>query len=112
MTPLPPNVLPRCPLSRKCGGCQLQNMDYPRQLKYKQETVVSLLGKYHRVQPILGMERPYHYRNKVQAAFGLTRGGDIVSGVYQSSSHRIVKVDSCQIEDPIADRIVVTIRRM
>ncbi len=107
-----PKTMPRCPLSRKCGGCQLQNMDYPRQLKYKQETVVSLLGKYHRVSPIIGMERPYHYRNKVQAAFGLTRGGEVVSGVYQSSSHRIVKVDSCQIEDPAADRIVVTIRRM
>lgn len=107
-----PRVLPRCPLSRKCGGCQLQNMDYPRQLKYKQETVISLLGKYHRVSPIIGMERPYHYRNKVQAAFGLTRSGEVVSGVYQSSSHRIVKVDSCQIEDPAADRIVVTIRKM
>lgn len=107
-----PRVLPRCPLSRKCGGCQLQNMDYPRQLKFKQETVVSLLGRYHRVSPILGMERPYHYRNKVQAAFGLTRGGEVISGVYQSSSHRIVKVDSCQIEDPAADRIVVTIRKL
>ena len=107
-----PRTLPRCPLSRKCGGCQLQNMDYARQLKYKQETVVSLLGKYHRVAPILGMERPYYYRNKVQAAFGLTRGGEVISGVYQSSTHRIVKVDSCQIEDPAADRIVVTIRRM
>ena len=112
MSHLPPKTMPRCPLSRKCGGCQLQNMDYPRQLKYKQETVVSLLGKYHHVSPILGMERPYYYRNKVQAAFGLTRGGEVVSGVYQSSSHRIVKVDSCQIEDPAADRIVVTIRKM
>ncbi|MBR2405772.1 MAG: 23S rRNA (uracil(1939)-C(5))-methyltransferase RlmD [Clostridia bacterium] len=107
-----PRTLPRCPLSRKCGGCQLQNMDYARQLKYKQETVVSLLGKYHRVAPILGMERPYYYRNKVQAAFGLTRSGEVISGVYQSSSHRIVKVDSCQIEDQAADRIVVTIRKL
>ncbi len=107
-----PKTLPRCPLSRKCGGCQLQNMDYPRQLKFKHETVVSLLGKYHRVAPIMGMERPYYYRNKVQAAFGLTRGGEVISGVYQSSSHRIVKVDSCQIEDQIADRIVVTIRKL
>ncbi len=112
MSQLPPKVMPRCPLSRKCGGCQLQNMDYPRQLKYKQETVVSLLGKYHHVKPIIGMERPYHYRNKVQAAFCLTRGGEVISGVYQSSSHRVVKVDSCQIEDPAADRIVVTIRKL
>ena len=101
-----------CPLSRKCGGCQLQNMDYPRQLKYKQEKVISLLGKYGKVHPIVGMERPYHYRNKVQAAFGLTRDKRVISGVYQSSSHRIVNVDSCQIEDKVADRIVVTIRKM
>ncbi len=112
MSQSPSKPLPRCPLSRKCGGCQLQNMDYPRQLKYKQETVVSLLGKYCHVNPILGMEFPYHYRNKVQAAFGLTRGGEIISGVYQSSSHRIVKVNSCQIEDPTADRIIVTIRNL
>ena len=102
----------RCPLSKKCGGCQLQNMDYERQLKFKQEKVVSLLGRYGRVSPIVGMEHPYHYRNKVQAAFGLTRDRRVISGVYQSSSHRIVNVDSCQIEDQEADRIVVTIRRL
>lgn len=102
----------RCPLSRKCGGCQLQNMDYERQLRYKQEKVVSLLGRYCRVSPIVGMKDPYHYRNKVQAAFGLTRGRQVISGVYQSSTHKIVNVDSCQIEHPAADRIVVTIRRL
>lgn len=105
-------TLPRCPLSKKCGGCQLQNMSYEQQLRYKQEKVISLLGRYHRVSPIVGMEFPYHYRNKVQAAFALTRRREILSGVYQSSTHRIVKVDSCQIEDPTADKIVVSIRRM
>lgn len=105
-------TLPPCPLWRKCGGCQLRNMDYERQLKFKQETVISLLGKYHRVAPIMGMDFPYHYRNKVQAAFGMTRSGQVISGIYQSSSHHIVKVDSCQIEDEAADRIVVTIRKM
>lgn len=107
-----PRTLPPCPHWRKCGGCQLRNMDYERQLKFKQETVISLLGKYHRVSPILGMDFPYHYRNKVQAAFGMTRSGQVISGIYQSSSHHIVKVDSCQIEDEAADRIVVTIRKM
>lgn len=107
-----PATLPRCPLSKKCGGCQLQNMSYEQQLRYKQEKVISLLGRYHRVSPIVGMDFPYHYRNKVQAAFALTRRHEILSGVYQSSTHRIVKVDSCQIEDPAADKIVVSIRRM
>lgn len=102
----------RCPLAKKCGGCQLQNMDYPRQLKFKQASVEKLLGKFGRVGKIIGMENPYHYRCKVQAAFGTTRGGRIISGVYQSSSHRIVNVDSCMIEDEKADEIIVTIRSL
>lgn len=102
----------KCPYSKKCGGCQLQNMDYSRQLKYKQAKAVSLLGKFHRVNKIIGMENPYYYRNKVQAAFGLTRSGKIVSGVYQSSEKRIVNVDSCMTEDKKADEIIVEIRKM
>ena len=106
-----PNIS-ACPYAKKCGGCQLQNMDYERQLRFKQGKVIRFLGRYHRVEPILGMEHPYHYRNKVQAAFGLTRSRRIVSGVYQASSHTIVNVDKCLIEDEIADAIIVDIRRM
>ena len=101
-----------CTLAKKCGGCQLQNMDYPRQLKFKQAKIEKLLGRYGRIGKIIGMENPYHYRCKVQAAFGATRGGKIISGVYQSSSHRIVNVDSCMIEDEKADEIIVTIRNL
>ena len=101
-----------CTLAKKCGGCQLQNMDYPRQLKFKQAKIEKLLGRYGRIGKIIGMENPYHYRCKVQAAFGTTRGGKIISGVYQSSSHRIVNVDSCMIEDEKADEIIVTIRNL
>ena len=101
-----------CPLYRKCGGCQLQNMSYPRQLHWKQELVERLLGRFHRVNPIIGMEHPYHYRNKVQAAFALDRRKQIVSGVYQASTHRVVPVESCMIEDETADRIVGTIRKL
>lgn len=101
-----------CPVSRKCGGCQLMNMTYPEQLKYKQAKVVKLLGSFHRVNEIIGMKKPFHYRNKVQAAFGRTRGGEIISGVYQSSTHNIVKTDACLIEDEKADEIILTIRKM
>ena len=101
-----------CPVAGKCGGCQLQNMSYERQLGFKEAKVVKLLGKYCHVDKIIGMEHPYHYRNKVQAAFGSTRSGKIISGVYQSKSHRIVCVDSCRIEDRKADEIIVTIRSM
>ena len=101
-----------CPVAKKCGGCQLQNMSYPEQLSYKQAKVIRLLGKFCRVGEIIGMENPYNYRNKVQAAFGMTRGGKIISGVYQSGSHRIVSIDECRLEDKKADEIIVTIRNM
>ena len=101
-----------CPLAKKCGGCQLQNMSYDRQLKWKQARCEILLKKFGKVSKIIGMENPYHYRNKVQAAFGRTKSGKIISGVYQSGSHRIVMVDSCMTEDVTADEIIVDIRNM
>ncbi len=101
-----------CPLAKKCGGCQLQNMSYDRQLRWKQVRCEILLKKFGKVEKIIGMDNPYHYRNKVQAAFGRTKSGKIISGVYQSGSHRIVMVDSCMTEDETADRIIVDIRNM
>ena len=95
-----------CPVYKKCGGCQLQNLSYPEQLKYKQNKVIKLLKSFGRVEPIIGMENPYHYRNKVQAAFYTDRRGRIISGVYQSGTHHVVGVDSCQIEDELADKII------
>ncbi|MBQ9082487.1 MAG: 23S rRNA (uracil(1939)-C(5))-methyltransferase RlmD [Clostridia bacterium] len=102
----------QCPLYKKCGGCQMQNLSYERQLQWKQALEVKLLGRFGHVGEIIGMDDPYHYRNKVQAAFGMTRGGKIISGVYQSGTHRIVSVDDCMIEDRAADKIIVTIRSM
>lgn len=101
-----------CPVYRKCGGCQLQNMDYPRQLVWKQARCQKLLGGFGKISPIIGMKTPYHYRNKVQAAFQTDRNGRILSGVYQNSTHRLVAVDSCQTEDQTADAIIVSIRKL
>ena len=103
---------PECSLAKKCGGCQLQNMSYSDQLAWKQGRVSRLIGPFCPVLPIIGMDHPYHYRNKVQAAFGIDRNRHIISCVYQSSTHRIVPVDSCMIEDQTADAIIVTIRSM
>lgn len=101
-----------CPLYKKCGGCQLQNMSYDEQLSFKQAKCIKLLGRFCRVDEIIGMENPTHYRNKVQAAFGTTRGGKIISGVYQSSSHKIVMVENCMLEDKKADEIIFTVRKL
>lgn len=100
-----------CPYYKKCGGCHLQNMTYEEQLRYKQVKCIKLLGKFCRVKEILGMEDPTWYRCKVQAAFSKDRTG-IISGVYQSSTHKIVPIDSCLIEDEKCDEIIVTIRKL
>ncbi len=101
-----------CPHAARCGGCQLQNMTYDRQLRWKQNLAEQTLGSFGRVEKIIGMDEPTHYRNKVQAAFGRTRDGRIISGVYQSGTHRIVPVDECMTEDRTADAIIADIRRM
>ena len=99
-----------CRLYKKCGGCQL-DMPYKEQLRYKQNLEEKLLGRFCKIEPIIGMKYPYNYRNKVQAAFGFDkRRNKIISGVYQSNSHRIVPVDHCMIEDSKADAIIKDIR--
>ena len=102
----------QCPVYKKCGGCQLQNMDYPAQLEWKQRLCVKLLGSFGQVEKIIGMDNPYHYRNKVQWAFSQDRNKKIISGVYQSSTHRIVPVESCMTEDEKADEIIVSVGKL
>jgi 23S rRNA (uracil1939-C5)-methyltransferase len=101
-----------CPLYKKCGGCQLQNMPYSEQLSFKQARVIKLLGSFCHVDEIIGMDKPYNYRNKVQAAFSTDRKGNIISGVYQSSSHKVVAVEKCMLEDEKADEIIGTVRKL
>ena len=99
-----------CPVAKKCGGCQYQGMDYAEQLKKKQAEVRTLLTPFGKVHPIIGMEDPYHYRNKVHAVFARQKNGTIVSGVYQEGTHRVVPVTECLIEDVKADAIINDIR--
>ena len=100
-----------CPIYKKCGGCQLQNLTYEEQLSLKQSKIIKLVGKYCHVDEIIGMEHPYNYRNKISRAFGF-RNGRIISGIYQSASRRIVQTDSCFLEDEYADRVIKTIREL
>lgn len=123
------NMQITCPYAKKCGGCEYQGMEYERQLKEKQAQVKKYVGGYCKVRPILGMENPYHYRNKVHAVFDIvkkggvpksSRGkggsrkellpGTIISGVYAAGTHEVVPIDSCLIEDETADAIIRDIR--
>lgn len=100
-----------CPVSKACGGCQWIDMPYTEQLTRKQEVLTKLLKPYVKPERVIGMEQPFHYRNKVHAAFGMSRSGP-VSGIYKAGSHTIVPVDSCLIENEKADAIIVTIRSL
>lgn len=96
----------QCPYAKKCGGCDYQGIEYKKQLDKKQEYMKKLLGGMCRVNPIVGMEDPYHYRHKVNAAFDCIKGGKIVAGVYKKNSHEVVDIESCMIEDEEADAII------
>ena len=99
-----------CPVHGKCGGCQLLDMPYEKQLKQKQKQVNKLLKPYCNTEKIIGMENPFHYRNKVHAVFGHRKDGTVISGIYQQGTHFIVPVDECLIEDKRADAIIRDIR--
>lgn len=103
---------PVCPLAKKCGGCDYQGMPYEQQLKEKEQAVRKLMKGIGEVSPIIGAKEPYHYRNKVHAVFSRQKNGEIVSGIYQEGSHRVVPVDECQIENEKADEIIVSVRKL
>ena len=100
----------RCPVYKKCGGCDFQGVPYEEQLKIKETQVRQLLAPFCKVHPIAGMKNPYHYRNKVHAVFSHDKKGNAVSGVYQKGTHIVVPVERCMIEDEKADEIIGSIR--
>ena len=99
-----------CAVAKKCGGCQYQGIAYKEQLNKKQKQEEDLLKKFCKVEPIIGMEKPYYYRNKLHRTFGRDRKGNVICGTYQEGTHRIVPVEECLIEDQKSQQIVLTIR--
>ncbi len=101
-----------CPVSKKCGGCNWIEKPYEEQLRQKEKKLKDLLRPFCRVEPIIPMENPVHYRNKVHAVFGLDKKHNIISGIYEAGSHRIVPVDGCLLENQKADEIIVSVRNL
>ena len=104
-----------CPAkARRCGGCPLLELPYEEQLRQKQQFVERLLGRFAPVEPILGMEEPLHYRNKVIATFAAVRG-KLDCGIYEESSHRVVPVRNCLLQDSrlneVAEAVLLAARR-
>lgn len=107
-------VTPRCPSARQCGGCQLQAMSYEEQLKFKENKVrnnLSRIGGLTEIpmEPIIGMEEPWRYRNKAQFPFGKDKNGRIITGFYAGRTHAIIEQEDCLLgveeNQPILDCI-------
>lgn len=105
-------MIEKCKYAKKCGGCQYQGVAYDQQLALKEKEIRKLMAPYGRPLPILGMEEPWHYRNKVHAVLKHKRDGNVVSGIYEEGTHKVVPVEACQIEDQRADAVIRTIRRL
>ncbi|MFA9465919.1 MAG: 23S rRNA (uracil(1939)-C(5))-methyltransferase RlmD [Velocimicrobium sp.] len=108
-------VEPRCPLSRKCGGCQIMHCSYEKQLEYKENKVRNCLERIGKLtnlpmEPIMGMEEPYYYRNKAQFPVGRNREGKIEIGFYAGHTHSIVDTSHCYIQAPINEQLIQIIR--
>lgn len=101
-----------CRAFGECGGCQMLHLPYKKQLKRKMKETAKLLEPYVRLEEIIGMEQPEHYRNKVNAAFTHDRQGKPLSGVYKEGTHYIIPIKKCILENEKADAIIATIREL
>ena len=111
LTPSPDRVEPLCPVARQCGGCQIQAMSYEAQLAFKTRKVESNLkriGKFEEIpmESIIGMEDPFHYRNKGQFPFGKNRDGKIITGFYAGRTHSIIENTSCHLGKEVNEEIL------
>ncbi|MBR1392352.1 MAG: 23S rRNA (uracil(1939)-C(5))-methyltransferase RlmD [Ruminococcus sp.] len=101
----------RCTCFKRCGGCQL-DMSYKEQLEWKQQKAERMFSRFCQVEPVLPMEKPYHYRNKVKTAFTLDAHSKLLSGVYQSGSGRVTATEDCMLEDEICTRAVLVFKQL
>lgn len=101
-----------CKAAKKCGGCGYQGMTYGEQLAKKQKQVSILLKKFGKLEPIIGMENPYYYRNKVHSVFDRDRKGNVICGNYEARTHKVVPIEECLIEDKKCQEIIRAIRDM
>ena len=101
-----------CPVSNRCGGCRWIDKGYEEQLNVKSTRFRKLMEPFASPEAIIGMEHPFHYRNKVHAVFGMDAKHHVISGTYEEKTHRIVPITTCMIENQKADQIIGTVREL
>ena len=112
----PDRIQPKCPVSTACGGCVFQNATYEYELRYKKhkvEEALKRIGHFEdiKVNDVIGMENPEHYRNKIQVPFG-KENKHVIYGFYKSKTHKIIPIKQCNIEDKKAGPILENIARL
>ena len=109
LSPSVSRTKPRCAFARKCGGCQIQELSYEKQLEFKARKVKDNLIRIGGVpetmlqeilEPIIGMEEPFHYRNKAQFPIGMDKEGSPVAGFYAGRTHSIISNTDCALGIP------------
>ena len=106
ITPSEYRVEPKCAFARRCGGCQIQEMSYDRQLVFKNQKIrgnLERIGGFTKdqidtvMQPVVGMEHPFGYRNKAQFPFGTDKEGNPITGFYAGRTHDIIANTDCAL---------------
>ena len=109
----------RCPVAKACGGCQLQELSYERQLFFKENKVRNHLiriGAFEaeevdaRMHRVIGMENPFRYRNKAQVPFSTDKEGQLICGFYAGRTHSVIRMQDCAIGIAENEKILETIR--
>lgn len=111
ITPSPHRVEAKCPVARQCGGCQIQSLAYPEQLRFKENMVLNNLKRIGgfddiELEPIVGMEEPFYYRNKAQFPVGVNREGKTVTGFYAGRTHYIIENRDCALGVKVNEEIL------
>jgi 23S rRNA (uracil-5-)-methyltransferase RumA len=114
----PHRVKAPCVHFGECGGCQLQHLSYEQQLKEKRDIVIQALERHTKlkmeeldIRETIGMEDPWHYRNK--SSFQLQgKKGEVIAGLYGLDSHRLVPIESCMVQHPLTDKVTQIVKQV
>ncbi len=114
----PHRVNPPCPIYEKCGGCQLQHLEYSQQLKEKRDILIQALERHTKlkiekmdIRPTIGMDDPWLYRNKSQFQVGEIKG-NIIAGLYSMNSHKLIDIPNCIVQHPATNKAVRVVKEI
>ncbi len=113
LEPSPDRAEPVCPVHRQCGGCQIQALSYKKQLEYKFQKIRNNLiriGGFSpeqiHLEPVIGMQEGFRYRNKAQFPIGRDQNGKLAAGFYAARTHALIPIDDCCLGVPQNQQVI------